>query len=178
MDISYDQSLSQSPLQTQSSMHGNSDLAHLQRPLHPFWGLEERLFKSRIPKAAYGKSVQSTIYFPSYSFHPHSTEDEKSWCGMLPCPHISLAMFAERKTWFINAALVGGMLSINFPLKNRSRLHVLVVTEFDVLTHKMTVNLSKLALQLLLHLSLAGYLKRENMELPHHKTSKLSTHYS
>ena len=87
-------------------------------------------------------------------------------------------MFAERKTCFINAALVGGMLSINFPLKNRSRLYVLVVTEFDVLTYKMTLNLSKLALQLLLHLSLAGYLKRENMDLPQRKTSKLPMHYS
>ena len=34
MDIGNDQSLSQSPLQTQSSVHGNSDLTRLQRPLH------------------------------------------------------------------------------------------------------------------------------------------------
>ena len=78
MDISYDQSLSQSPLHTQISMHDNSDLPHLQHPLHPFRGLQEHLIKSRIPKAAYGKSVQSTIYFASYSFHPHSTGDGKS----------------------------------------------------------------------------------------------------
>ena len=39
------------------------------------------------------------------------------------------------------AALVGGMLSIDLPLQNRSRLHALVVTEFYVRSYKMTVNL-------------------------------------
>ena len=51
---------------------------------------------------------------------------------MMLCPHTCPAMYAERKACFINAALVGGMLSINLPLQNRSRLHPLGVTEFDV----------------------------------------------
>ena len=55
-------------------------------------------------------------------------------------------MYAERKACFINAALVGGMLSINLLLQNRSRLHALVVTEFDVRSYKMTVNLSKVGI--------------------------------
>ena len=55
-------------------------------------------------------------------------------------------MYAEPKACFINAALVGGMLSINLPLQNRSRLHALVVTEVDIQLYKMTVNLSNIGI--------------------------------
>lgn len=62
------------------------------------------------------------------------------------CPHTYPKMYAERKACFINAALVGGMLSIDLPLQNRSRLHALVVIEFDVRSYKMTANLSNVAI--------------------------------
>ena len=61
------------------------------------------------------------------------------------CHHTCPAMYAERAC-FINAALVGGMLSIHLPLQNRSRLHTLVVTEFDVRSYKMVVNLSNVGI--------------------------------
>ena len=96
---------------------------------------------------------------------------------MVLCPHACPAVYAERKACFINAALVGGMLSVDLPLQNRSRLHALVVTEYDARSYKMTVNLSKVGIAAL-HLNLADNLKRRNMELPYHTTSKLSTHYS
>ena len=65
---------------------------------------------------------------------------------MVLCPHTCPQINAERKACFINAALVGGMLSINLLLQNRSRLHALVVTEFDVRSYEMTVNLSKVGI--------------------------------
>ena len=56
----------------------------------------------------------------------------------LACP----AIYVECKACFFNAALIRGFLSINLPLQNRSRGHALVVTEFNLQSYKMTVNLS------------------------------------
>ena len=111
-----------------------------------FEGYRSTLLNPRIPKSGYDKSVELAIYFTSFSFHLHSTENGKFWCGMVLCPHTCPKMYAERKPCFINAALVGGMLSIDLPLQNRSHLHALLVIEFDVRSYKMTVNLSKVAI--------------------------------
>ena len=43
---------------------------------------------------------------------------------MVLCPHTCPAMYTEHKACFINAAMVGGMLSIDLPLQNKSRLHL------------------------------------------------------
>lgn len=128
-------SRSQSYLQWQSSVQGNSDRLHLQHLLQHFSGLHEHFVKSWIPIVDSNRLIQSEKSLPFTSFHPQA-----SWT--MACSQTWPAVKGELKICFINAALVVGMLSVDLPWQRKSFLHSLVDSMLDLWWYNITVKCS------------------------------------